>query len=121
MFSMPSRIRRARILAHLTQAELARRLGVQRSAVTQWERDAGTHPNVAHLAEIACETRVCFEWLATGRGECQPKEGELDTAVTIQDFARDELESRALLSLRRVNRRKRETVVRVIELFALQT
>lgn len=121
MFSMPSRIRRARILARLTQAELARRLGVQRSAVTQWECDGGTHPSVVHLAAIASETRVCFEWLATGRGECQPADGTLDTAVTIQDFARDDLESRALLSLRRVSRQKRETVVRVIELFALQS
>jgi transcriptional regulator with XRE-family HTH domain len=120
MFSMPSRIRRARIMAHLTQAELARRLGVQRSAVTQWERDAGTHPSVSHLAEIASETQVCFEWLATGRGECQPGDGALDTAVTIQDFARDELESRVLLSLRRVNRRKREAIAKVIEVLALQ-
>ncbi|MBF6023541.1 helix-turn-helix domain-containing protein [Lysobacter niastensis] len=118
MFSMSSRIRRARVSAGLTQAELARRLGVQRSAVTQWERDSGTHPSVAHLAQIACETGVHFEWLATGRGESQPSPGALETALTAQDYARDELESRALIGLRRVNSRRREAVVKVIELLA---
>jgi transcriptional regulator with XRE-family HTH domain len=119
MFSMSSRIRRARTLASLTQAELARRLGVQRSAVTQWERDAGTHPSVSHLAQIACETRVGFEWLATGRGESQHDSDSLDVALIVQDYARDELESRALIGLRRVNSRKREAVVKVIELLSL--
>ncbi|MBU8975458.1 helix-turn-helix domain-containing protein [Lysobacter sp. MMG2] len=118
MYSMSSRIRRSRVAARLTQAELARRLGVQRSAVTQWERDAGTHPSVAHLAQIACETQVYFEWLATGRGESHPEAGALDTAVTMQDYARDDVESRALESLRRVSGHKREAVVRVIELLA---
>lgn len=116
MFSMSSRIRRARVAARLTQTELASRLGVQRSAVTQWERDGGTHPSVAHLAQTACETRVHFEWLATGRGESQPSLGALDMALTAQDYARDELESRALIGLRRVNSRRREAVVKIIEL-----
>lgn len=119
MFSMSSRIRRARTRASLTQAELARRLGVQRSAVTQWERDHGTHPSVVHMAQIASETQVCFEWLATGRGECKPEEGALDCALKVQDYAQDELESRALMGLRRVSMRKREAVVKMIELIAM--
>ncbi|MDR7136023.1 transcriptional regulator with XRE-family HTH domain [Lysobacter niastensis] len=119
MFSMASRIRRARTMAALTQTELARRLGVQRSAVTQWERDHGTSPSVGHLAQIACETKVNFEWLATGRGESVPEPGAFDMAVVVQDYARDELESRALIGLRRVAPRKREAVVKVIELLSL--
>lgn len=119
MFSMASRIRRARTMASMTQTELARRVGVQRSAVTQWERDSGTCPSVNHLAQIACETKVYFEWLATGRGEGAPEVGTLESAVIVQDYARDEWESRALISLRRVNSRKRETVVKAIELLVM--
>ncbi|UNK51175.1 helix-turn-helix domain-containing protein [Lysobacter sp. S4-A87] len=115
---MSSRIRRARVAARLTQAELARRLSVQRSAVTQWERESGTHPSLSHLTQIACETQVHFEWLATGRGESHPSTGELDTAVIAQDYARDELESRVLLGLRQVHSRDREAAVRIVEMFA---
>lgn len=118
MFTLPTRVRRARILVPMTQADMARRLGVQRSAVTQWEREGGTRPNVAHLAQIANETGVRFEWLATGRGPCQPAEGEFDLAVTVQDLARDHLESRLLESLRRLPYHRREKVVRVVELLS---
>lgn len=118
---MPSasiRIRRARTLAGFTQAKLAARLGVQRSAVTQWENPNGTSPSVEHLSHIAQETGVCFEWLATGRGPCRPEAGAFDSAVISEDFAYDELESRVLQSLRRVSGRKRETLVRVVEMLS---
>lgn len=118
VFSIYTRIRRARSLAGLTQTEVARRVGVQRSAVTQWERKGGTTPSVCHLAQIACETQVCFEWLATGRGPCNPEAGEFDSAVIVEDFARDELESRVLQGLRRVPDRKREALVQVVELLS---
>ena len=118
MFSISTRIRRARTQAGLTQTEVARRLAVQRSAVTQWEREGGTTPSVGHLAQIACETRVCFEWLATGRGPSNPDAGAFDAALVIDDFARDELESRILQGLRRVSDRKREAVVRVVEMLS---
>lgn len=118
MTSMSLRIRRARTQAQLTQSELARRLGVQRSAVTQWERDHGTTPSVDHLAQIATETGACFEWLATGRGPSHPDADAFASAVVVQDYARDEFESRVLIALRRVARRKREAVARVIELLS---
>jgi len=119
MVPMSCRIRRARVTTALTQSELARRLGVQRSAVTQWERTGGTSPNVSHLARIACETGVTFEWLATGRGAARPEAGEFDLALVADDYARDELESRVLAAMRRASGRKRETAVRVIELLVL--
>ena len=117
--SMSSRIRRARSLSGITQSELARRVGVQRSAVTQWERNAGTSPSVGHLTQIACETEVCFEWIATGRGQCRPENGELDAALMVGDFARDSMESRLLEGFRRVAHKKREALVQVVELIAL--
>lgn len=115
---MSSRIRRARSLKGITQTELARRIGVQRSAVTQWEREEGTSPSVVHLAQIACETGVCFEWVATGRGQCHPDEGLLDNALMTSDFARDDMESRLLDGFRRVPRKRREALVQVVELLA---
>lgn len=118
MFPISNRVRRARTQAALTQSELARRLGVQRSAVTQWECEGGTTPSVCHLAQVACETQVCFEWLATGRGPCSPDAGAFDLAVIVEDFARDALESRILLGLRRVSEQKREAVMRVVELMS---
>ena len=51
MTEMPSRIRKARQASRLTQAELAGRIGVKRSAVTQWEQVDGTTPSIRHLIE----------------------------------------------------------------------
>jgi transcriptional regulator with XRE-family HTH domain len=116
MFSLCDRIRRARAIARLTQAELARRLGVNRSAVTQWEHAGGTTPSVAHLSRIATEANVCFEWLATGRGPCRPGDGAFDSALVLDDFARDDLESRLLSGARRVSPHKREALLRIVEL-----
>lgn len=116
--SMSSRIRRARSLSGITQAELARRVGVQRSAVTQWESEGGTSPSVGHLTQIACEMGVSFEWVATGRGQCRPEVGALDAALLVGDFARDAMETRLLECFRRVARKKREALVKVVELLA---
>lgn len=118
MAALSVRIRRARTQSGLTQAALAQRLCVQRSAVTQWERDPGTTPSVGHLAQIAQETGVHFEWLATGRGPSHPDAEAFVVAVVEQDFARDEFESRVLMAARRVPRRRREAVAQVIELLS---
>lgn len=118
MNTMPTRVRRARILALMTQADLAHRLGVSRSAVTQWERSNGTTPSVDHLARIACETGVCFEWLATGRGTWRPEDSAFDNALLIQDFARDEQESRALIGMKLLSGRKKEVAASIIELLS---
>lgn len=101
MISLATRIRRARTVATLSQATLARRVGVHRSAVTQWERAPGTTPSVDHLLQVATVTGVAFEWLATGRGQSYPEAGGFDMAVVIQDYANDDLESRVLSGLRR--------------------
>ena len=118
MFTLSTRIRRARTLAVITQAGMARRLGVQRSAVTQWERQGGTTPSLSHLIQIAGETGVRFEWLATGRGPCKPEEGEFDVALRLDDWTRDHMESRILEGLRRVPQHKRETIVRIVEMLS---
>lgn len=116
MNTCSSRVRRARTVAGLSQGELARRVGVQRSAVTQWERHGGTLPNVDHLMRIAHETGVFFEWLATGRGPCLPDGAELTPAITISDYARDDYESHALIHLRRLPTLRKKAALEILEI-----
>lgn len=62
------RIREAREQAGISQTELARLLGVTRSACSQWESTGGTAPRRERLEQLAQLLGVSFEWLATGRG-----------------------------------------------------
>lgn len=67
--NLATRIRKARKQAGMSQAELARRLGVDRSCVGHWEGVNKTNPGPERLAELAKLCVVSYEWLATGRGE----------------------------------------------------
>jgi transcriptional regulator with XRE-family HTH domain len=118
MLSMSTRIRRARFAAKLSQAQLAAKTGVKRSAVAQWERAGCTTPSVEHLAQIAISTGVHFEWLATGRGPTRPGGEDFDFAVDVHDFAQDEIETQVLGHLRRLNLQKRQLACKILELLA---
>jgi transcriptional regulator with XRE-family HTH domain len=118
MSVLSGRIRKARNLAKLSQAELARRVGVKRSAVTQWEHPTGTTPSVDHLIQIAMQTGARFEWLATGRGASQLEEAEATAAVIVDDYARDEHESIALGQLRQLSPSKRRLALDILRLMA---
>lgn len=118
MYAMSTRIRQCRSATRLSQAQLAARIGVRRSAVAQWEQPDGTSPSVAHLARLAEVTGACFEWLATGRGPAQLDAGALQQAVATHDFAKDEMENRILDSMRRLSRRNRLMACRIVELLA---
>ncbi|MBL0163882.1 MAG: helix-turn-helix transcriptional regulator [Xanthomonadales bacterium] len=113
---LPNRIRHARRLAQLTQAALARKLGVAPSAVAQWELKAGTFPTVEHLLGTAVACSVAFEWLSTGRGTVAVTEQETPV-IEAGSFAEDQIETRLLAAFRRIPARKRETFVRCIEEF----
>jgi transcriptional regulator with XRE-family HTH domain len=66
------RIAKARTDAGIrSQMEFARRLGVTRSAVSEWERDK-SKPSTGNLSRIAHLTGKGFDWLATGRAEKMP-------------------------------------------------
>jgi transcriptional regulator with XRE-family HTH domain len=108
------RIRKARATAGLSQAELALRVGVKRSAVTQWEHPTGTKPSVDHMIQIALETGVAFEWLATGRGPTRANAAEPVPPVILDDFARDEHESQALVYLRHFSPSKRRMALEIL-------
>jgi transcriptional regulator with XRE-family HTH domain len=55
-----------------SQTELARRLGVTKSAVSEWEKDK-SKPSTQNLARIAQLTSKGFDWLATGRTSRSPE------------------------------------------------
>jgi len=117
LFSIPlsGRIRHARKLARVTQAELARRIGIAPSAVAQWEQPGGTSPTVEHLIQIATSCGIAFEWLATGRGDA-PIATET-AAIDTTSFAVDQFEDRLLVAARRIPRRKRDAFIRWLEEF----
>jgi transcriptional regulator with XRE-family HTH domain len=81
------RIREARRALGLTQDELARRVGVSRSAIAQWETDR-TGQVRANLARVAAVLGVSIGYLVAG--ESEPGLVNVETA-----------DERALLSLYR--------------------
>ena len=115
--ALPTRIRKARLLTRLTQAELARRVGVKRSAVTQWEHPLGTTPSMHHLIQIAIETGTCIEWLATARGPCTFEDTAGSTASTNRD-AHDPQEDEALLRFRRLPPHKRRIALQILQVLS---
>ena len=114
-----NRVRRARRHALMTQAELARRVGVHRSAVAQWERPGGSHPTTENCARIALSTSVSLEWLTTGRGRMlyvsDMVPGEESPAVLLEHGAQCETEVRALMGMRKLDFRSLLAVVDMIE------
>ncbi len=69
-FIAGDRLRKAREVAHLTQSELAARIGVHRDSIMRAE---GTDsPKYTIIAAYALATGVDFEWLQTG--ECTPRD-----------------------------------------------
>lgn len=115
MTSLPQRIRRARTRAGLSQTSLATRIGIKRSAVTQWEHPHGTKPSVEHLIRIATETGTGFEWLATGRGPSEFDSLSAAPALLMDDYAGDELEAKALSHLRHMAPAKKRMAVAILE------
>ncbi|NOT87641.1 MAG: helix-turn-helix transcriptional regulator [Lysobacter sp.] len=117
--ALPTRIRKARLSARLTQAELARRVGVKRSAVTQWEHPLGTTPSMHHLIQIAIETGTCIEWLATARGPCSTTPGETAGSIPLTNGeAHDPQEDEALLRFRRLPAHKRRIALQILQVLS---
>lgn len=118
MHVMADRIRQARRLRNLSQTQLAETVGVQRSAVAQWERAGGTHPSVEHLAQIAVITHVLFEWLATGRGPVSADATllpeQLPVAPQLEHFAQDDVETNVLQLMRKLSPRRRSAAYQLL-------
>ena len=114
------RIRLARRHVGLSQAALAKAIGVQRSAVSHWEGTQGKHPSVDHLRELALVTAVQFEWLATGRGKMTlSADTALDSVAAAEgQLIDDPLEMRLIAAFREAPVRARAPMVEIAEQLA---
>ncbi|MCE8510301.1 helix-turn-helix transcriptional regulator [Ruegeria pomeroyi] len=78
------RLAAAREAADMTQAQLARRLGVKKSTISGWENDL-SEPRANRLSMLAGLLNVSIVWLITGEG--QGGEALTETDETARDMA----------------------------------
>lgn len=116
-----SRIQAARRLQDMTQTELARLVGVQRSAVSHWESPLGKNPTVSNLRKIAKVTGVGFEWLATGRGRMTlSSEEALDgMPAALAELIDDDAEIRLVRAFREAPAKARAALLELAEQIAV--
>jgi len=117
MPALANRIRQSRRAALLTQAQLANEVGVNRSAVAQWERKGGPRPTSGNLAKVAVATKVSFDWLATGRGKSRDDGSPADEipALELRFFARNDFEERMLLGFRAASLQTQAALIALVE------
>lgn len=97
--------------------QLSRRLGVQRSAVANWESGAAS-PSSRHLEQLACALDVAHEWLATGRGEMALSGHCRDALTTDAELVEDILEGRLLRAWRKLPAKLRGALLELLEAYA---
>ena len=98
-----ARIRQARRNAGLSQKTLSALLGVQRSAVANWEASGATLPSIHHLIAISTHTETSLDWLSTGRGSTPTSEDPLDAIPAVDGiFTETPGEKDLLLQFRRM-------------------
>jgi transcriptional regulator with XRE-family HTH domain len=116
------RIRLVRRHGGLSQAELARAVGMQRSAVGHWEAANAKSPNTVHLREIAVATVTSFEWLATGRGTMALSHEQVLDSIPAADalLVEDAIEQRLVLAFRDIPMLSRVALVEIAEQLAVQ-
>lgn len=123
MTSIHDRVRLTRRAARNSQSELASLVGVNRSAVAQWERPNGAKPTMENLLKIAIAGSVMVEWLATGRGPMSMpgvnRSGDQLTDLQLSEFALNDDEQRVLRAFRSLERRSVGAIVVLAESLAL--
>ncbi len=77
------RVAGARAAAAMTQAQLARRLGVKKTTLSAWEQDM-SEPRANKLSMMAGLLNVSIMWLLTGEGDGMT--GPVDDAQINPDF-----------------------------------
>lgn len=90
------RVAGAREAAGMTQAQLARRLGVKKATVSGWEQDL-SEPRANKLSMMAGLLNVSIMWLLTGEGdgmeepagEVTPIEGLSDVVMELRAIRAD--------------------------------
>ncbi|MFT7593703.1 MAG: transcriptional regulator with XRE-family HTH domain [Paracoccaceae bacterium] len=77
------RVAGAREAAGMTQAQLARRLGIKKTTLSGWEQDM-SEPRANKLSMMAGLLNVSIVWLLTGEGDGMS--APVDEVVTSPDF-----------------------------------
>lgn len=117
-----SRIRRARRHAGLSQVQLSSSIGVQRSAVSNWESGDDIYPTMVNLVAIACACGVLIEWLGTGRGAMLAiGQEEMNVPATDAELVEEPKERKLLAAFRLLPRRSQDLFVDLIETFLVST
>lgn len=88
------RLAAARDAAGLGQGQLAKRLGVKRVTIANWEEDRA-EPRANRLQMLAGVLNVSLIWLMTGEGRGLPDQGEGEVDVTLEDILRELSQIRA--------------------------
>lgn len=112
------RIRVARRQAGWSQQQLAEQLGVQRSAVANWEASGGAHPSSANLERLANLLHIAHEWLATGRGEMRLPEHWHGVPAADAELIEDPAERRLLKAWRAMPVKPRVAFLDLMESYA---
>ena len=112
---MAARIRRARRKSGLSQASLAERLHVRRSAVSNWESVNDIQPSLQNLIALAKVCGVSFDWLGTGRGDMAPDADPLgDVAAADAELVEAPEERELLAMFRDLPRKPRQLVLDLV-------
>ncbi len=104
----------------MSQQQLARHVGVQRSAVSHWESSQGKSPTLANMRGIAAATQARFEWLATGRGAPSIGRDEHLDGIAAADalLVDSDIELRLLQAFRSVALRAQLNALELLEALA---
>ena len=84
---LAERIKQARQSKNLSQKQLAQRIGVSASAISQYESNSHFHsePSIKNLIKLTKALNVSFEWLTTGRGIKEIEDFLLGEKTTYKD------------------------------------
>ena len=93
--TLGDRLARARDAAGMTQAQLARRLGVKLSTVRNWETDR-SEPRANRLQMLSGLLNVSFVWLMTGRPQNEGSVPEAELPTGLPDILAELRELRVL-------------------------
>ncbi|QZA80258.1 helix-turn-helix domain-containing protein [Deefgea piscis] len=80
--NLSTRLKQALSASSLKQKDLAKRIGVTPSAITQWKTGNIKQLEASNLLNIARELGINPEWLATGKGEMSSEKHALTVIQT---------------------------------------
>ena len=112
--TLAMRIRAARLRAGFSQADLAGKIGVTRTAIANWESaKSRTRPSSERLEAICHLVGVSWEWLATGRGTATFTSDSILAADV--DLVEDPVELRLLELFRQSSIAQKESLIALLE------